>query len=185
MLCMESFVQFASFSFRSLFKRAIKMEEMGAQKRFDDLPWVSHSFPDAPAKSIARWSGPDIHGFRQADGEDSWRTNIERLQNVTLRHLTYCIHSFINPKGNLRTLDIAFCYGQTKRNTPLHILLCPLDHRHHNKHDHPASWCLQPPIRCECSVEAVAALEWRPTRLQTLDYQDLRKPRFLIYWIIN
>ena len=38
MLCMESFVQFASFSFRSLFKRAIKMEEMGAQKRFDDLP---------------------------------------------------------------------------------------------------------------------------------------------------
>ena len=85
--------------------------------------WVSHSFPDAPAKSIARWSGPDIHGFRQADGEDSWRTNIECLQNVTLRHLAYCIHSFINPKGNLRTRDIAFCYGQTKRKTPQHILL--------------------------------------------------------------
>lgn len=67
-----------------------------------------------PAKSIARWSGPDILDFRQADGEDSWRTNIECLQNVTLRHLIYCIH-FINPKGNLRTCDIAFCYGQTSK----------------------------------------------------------------------
>ena len=84
------------------------MEGTGAKSRFDDLRWVSHSFPDAPmtvatytcpAKSIARWSGPDIHDFRQADGEDSWRTNIECLQNVTLPHLIYVLYSLYKPEG--------------------------------------------------------------------------------------
>ncbi len=113
-----------------------------------------------------------------------WRRRLTKKKHWVLAKCDGATSTRFSQQTQRAILEHVILNSVMGRNSEKHVIIFYYVHStiwHHHKHDHPTSWCLQPPIHCECSVEAVAALEWRPALLQTLDFQDLRKARFLIY----
>ena len=113
-----------------------------------------------------------------------WRRRLTKKKHWVLAKCDSATSTRFSQQTQRAILEHVILNSVMGRKSEKHVIIFYYVHStiwHHHKHDHPTSWCLQPPIHCECSVEAVAALEWRPALLQTLDFQDLRKARILIY----